>query len=198
MITSPFVLRSLMAASLVSMATRARADSVQLVNGDAIRGKVVLLDQKHLVFHSESFGDLTIGRDKIELIAIGDKPLPTLRQTASAPTVAPPAAPGSILGQVAPLLQTPAAQQQLAPMMENLLGAGGVGDLQKNVETARRGLQDLKKDFGQGPESQALDAYINMFNLLSPSAPPANAHKPRNVPQPTGPPASPAPPGNKR
>jgi hypothetical protein len=196
--TSPFVIRSLMAASLVSVAMSARADSVQLLNGDVIRGKVVLLDQKHLIFHSESFGDLTIGRDKVELIAIGEKPLPSLRQTANAPTVAPPAAPGSILGQVAPLLQTPAAQQQLGPMMENLLGAGGVGDLQKNVETARRGLQDLKKDFGQGPESQALDAYINLFNLLSPSAPPASAQKPRNVPQPTRPPSSSVPPSNKR
>jgi hypothetical protein len=198
MMTSPFVIRFLMAASLVCVATLTKADSVQLVNGDVIRGKVVLLDQKHLVFHSESFGDLTIRREKIELIAIGDKPLPSLRQTASAPGVTQPAASGSILGQVAPLLQTPAAQQQLAPMMENLLGAGGVGDLQKNVETARRGLQDLKKDFGQGPESQALDAYINMFNLLSPSGSPANAHKPRNVPQSTGPPALPAPSANKR
>ena len=195
MIISRFAIRSVMATSLFCVATSARADSVQLVNGDVIRGKVVLLDQKHLVFHSESFGDLTIGRDKIELIAIGDKPLPSLRQSTSAAGVTPPAASGSILGQVAPLLQTPSAQQQLGPMMENLLGAGGVGDLQKNVENARRGLQDLKKDFGQGPESQALDAYINMFNLLSPSAPPTNAGKPRNAPQPTGPPASPA---NKR
>ena len=53
-------------------------------------------------------------------------------------------------------------------MVDQLLGAGGVGDLQKNVDTARRGLQDLKKDLGSGPESQALDAYINLLNQFGP------------------------------
>jgi hypothetical protein len=51
--------------------------------------------------------------------------------------------------------------------------------LQKNVETARRGLTDLKKDFGNGPESQALDAYINLFNILSPPAPAKSSTQPR-------------------
>jgi hypothetical protein len=40
--------------------------------------------------------------------------------------------------------------------------------MQQNIDNARRGLQDLKKDFGNSPDSKALDAYINIFNLLSP------------------------------
>jgi hypothetical protein len=150
----------------------AKADTIQLLNGDSIRGKVVSLDEKQLVFRSQSFGELKLGRDKIELIVLGDKPLPSAHAVASGPNsaTAGSAGAGSLLNQVAPLLSTPAAQQQLGPMVEQLLGAGGLGDLQKNVDTARRGLTDLKKDFGNGPESQALDAYINMFNILSPPA----------------------------
>jgi hypothetical protein len=150
----------------------AKADTIQLLNGDSIRGKVVSLDQKQLVFRSQSFGELKIGREKIDLIVLGDKPLPSAPAAAAVSKSAPAsgAGAGSLLNQVAPLLSTPAAQQQLGPMVEQLLGAGGLGDLQKNVETARRGLTDLKKDFGNGPESQALDAYINLFNILSPPA----------------------------
>jgi hypothetical protein len=164
-----------------AIGTPAWADTVQLVNGDAIRGKVIRLDEKQLVFRSESFGELTIARDKIDLIVLGNKALPRAAQ--ATPSAAPPnGGTGSLLGQVAPLLQSPAAQQQLGPMVEQLLGAGGVGDLQKNVNAARQGLQDLKKDFGPGPESQALDAYINIFNLFSPPSPAQKPATPRNAP----------------
>jgi hypothetical protein len=174
----------------------AKSDTVQLVNGDAIRGKVVRLDEKQLVFRSETFGELTIARDKIELIALGNKPLPSAHQAAAAPPAS--AGTGGLIGQIAPLLQTPAAQQQLDPMVEQLLKAGGLGDLQKNVNNARKGLQDLKKDFGPGPESQVLDSYINLFNLLSPSspgpAPAPSAQKPEKTPHsPAAPPRSKAP-----
>jgi hypothetical protein len=155
----------------------AKADTVQLLNGDSIRGKVVSLDEKQLVFRSQSFGELKIGRDKIDLIVLGDKPLPSAHAAAN-PATASATGAGSLLNQVAPLLSTPAAQQQLGPMVDQLLGAGGLGDLQKNVETARRGLTDLKKDFGNGPESQALDAYINLFNILSPPAPAKSSTQP--------------------
>lgn len=56
------------------------------------------------------------------------------------------------------------AAQNLGPGIDQLLGAGGVGDLQKNVDNAKRGLQDLKKDLGSGPEGEAIDAYINLLN----------------------------------
>jgi hypothetical protein len=194
--TSRLMILSLAVAALSNLASQAQADTVQLVNGDAIRGKVVLLDDKQLVFRSDSFGELKLARAKVELIVLGDRPLPSAPRTAAAPSLPAGTAGSSVVGQVAPLLQTPAAQQQLGPMVERLLGAGGLGDLQKNVDTARQGLQDLKKDFGQGPESQVLDSYINMFNLLSPPA--SNAQTPRNVPHPKAPPVSSKGPETKR
>lgn len=153
----------LAAASLIVMRGQARGDSVQLVNGDVLRGKVVSLSQSQLVFHSETFGEIKIDRAKVDLIGLGAKPLPTARPVA-APAAAASQGLGSLLGGVSPLLGTPGGQKNLDPMVEQLLGAGGVGDLQKNVDNARRGLQDLKKDLGSGPESQALDAYINLLN----------------------------------
>lgn len=183
--TSRFAICSIAVVIGLGAATSAKSDTVQLVNGDAIRGKVVLLDDKQLVFRSESFGELKIARDKIELIALGNKALPSARQTAAAAAPATGGA-GNLIGQIAPLLQTPAAQQQLNPMVEQLLKAGGVGDLQKNINNARQGLQDLKKDFGPGPESQVLDSYLNLFNLLSPQGSAPSAQKPAKTPHSPG------------
>jgi hypothetical protein len=153
------------AATLFASASAANADTVQLANGDVLRGKVVSLNDKQLVFHSDSFGDIKIERAKVDLIALGNKPLPTGK--AAAVSAAPPAASaggiGSLLGGASPLLGT-GGGQNLGSGVEQLLGAGGVGDLQKNVDNAKRGLQDLKKDMGSGPEGQAIDAYINLLN----------------------------------
>ena len=82
-------------------------------------------------------------------------------------------------------------------MVEQLLGAGGVGDLQKNVDTARRGLQDLKKDFGNGPESQALDAYINLLNQFAPLSAAAGQLSRPTPPHPSAPRVKPPATGKK-
>ncbi len=162
-----FAITLLAAGSLLGAVGPARGDTIQLANGDVLRGKVVSLNEKELVFHSESFGTIKIERTKIDLIALGSKGLPSVHQAAN-PAPAASAGGGSLLGSLAPLLGTPTAQKNLGPMVDQLLGAGGVGDLQKNVDKARRGLQDLKKDLGSGPESQALDAYINLLNQFAP------------------------------
>ncbi|HUE13683.1 MAG TPA: hypothetical protein VMR25_05930 [Planctomycetaceae bacterium] len=184
-------------AACLSIGTFIKADTVQLINGDRLHGKVASLDEKQLVFRSASFGELKIERTKIDLIALGDKGLPDARQTAGPRQAAAGTGTGQVLGQVAPLLQSPAVQQQVGPMIEQLLGAGGIGEMQKNVNDARRGLQDLKKDFGDGPDSKALDAYINMFNLFSrlstPSAAPTHQNPPASphpAPQSVKPPES--------
>jgi hypothetical protein len=154
---------AVVAASLIGEGVSAKGDTVQLVNGDVLRGKVVSLNDTQLVFRSESFGEIKIERSKVDLIALGTKALPTTRPAPATPPAAN-AGLGSLLGGVSPLLGTSTGQKNLDPAVEQLLGAGGVGDLQKNVDNARRGLQDLKKDLGPGPEGQAIDAYINLLN----------------------------------
>ena len=174
------------AAASLGASARLAADTIQLANGDRLNGKVTSLDEKHLVFKSASFGELKIDRTKIDFIALGDKKLPEatpVAQTAQAL----PGANGGLLNQVAPLLQNSAVQQQVGPMIDQLLGAGGVNEMQRNVDNARRGLQDLKKDLG--PDAKALDAYINMFNLLSPPSA-ASGPQPPNAPYHAPPPAA--------
>jgi hypothetical protein len=158
-----------LAFALSVSAGRVKGDTVQLVNGDRLHGKIVLLDEKQLVFRSASFGELKIERGKIELIALGEKRLPDAGQASMGNQPASSTRQGSLVGEIAPLLQNPAIQQQLGPMLDQLIGQGGLGDLQKNLNDAKSGLQDLKKDLGNGPDSKALDGYINLFNLLSPS-----------------------------
>jgi hypothetical protein len=186
----------LAAASLIGDGVAAMGDTVQLVNGDVLRGKVVSLNDVQLVFRSESFGDIKIERSKIDLIALGTKGLPTARLAPAAPTAN--AGVGSLLGRVSPLLGTSTASKNLDPAVEQLLGAGGVGDLQKNVDNARRGLQDLKKDLGPGPEGQAIDAYINLLNQFGslsalaghqnqPATPQPSAPRPKSTDSPTKP-----------
>jgi hypothetical protein len=57
------------------MATWARADTVRLVNGDTMHGKVLSMDQKELKLQSGMFGTLAIARDHVKMIAFGDAPL---------------------------------------------------------------------------------------------------------------------------
>jgi hypothetical protein len=153
------------AATLLASASAVNADTVQLANGDVLKGKVVSLSDKQLIFYSDSFGEIKIERAKVDLIALGNKPLPNTKAAAAspAPTAASSGGIGSLLGGASPLLGTGGAQS-LGPGVDQLLGAGGVGDLQKNVDHAKRGLQDLKKDLGSGPEGEAIDAYINLLN----------------------------------
>lgn len=183
------------AATLVAFGHHVQADTVRLANGDILRGKVVSLNDKQLIFHSDNFGDIKIERSKVDLIALGSTPLPSIKPAAaSSPSTKPPAAPksgiGSLLGGASPLLGTSSGGQGLGTGIDQLLGAGGVGDLQKNVDNAKRGLQDLKKDLGNGPEGQAIDAYINFLNQFGaigalagqsahPSPPPPPAQHPK-------------------
>jgi hypothetical protein len=54
-------------------ASLAQADSVELVNGDVLNGKVVSLDDRELRLTSDIHGELTIRRDKVAAIGFGDR-----------------------------------------------------------------------------------------------------------------------------
>jgi hypothetical protein len=58
---------------VVAGASLAQADSVELVNGDVLNGKVVSLDDRELRLTSDIHGELTIRRDKVAAIGLGDR-----------------------------------------------------------------------------------------------------------------------------
>jgi hypothetical protein len=179
-------LRATIAIGLIGLTmSLVRGDAVQLVNGDVVNGEITSLDQKQLVLESDNFGEMKIPRDKVALIALGDRPLPTAR-----PAAGQPAGPGT-----APL-QNPQVQSQLNRLMQQAFGGGQLGDVRQNVEETRRGLEDLQKDLGNESASRALENYIKMFevfgNIVPPgqsgaathqSPPAGSANTPRDTPQ---------------
>lgn len=141
----------------------ASADSIRLTNGDTIVGAVVSLDDEQLVVESENFGEMKIPRDKVAIIGLGDAPL------AQAPASAVPSAPSApaASGEI-PSLQNPQVRQQIDHLLQQALGGGigGSGDMRQQMESTRRGLQDLQKDLGPGSSADALDGYIKLFEMF--------------------------------
>ncbi|MEX0703214.1 MAG: hypothetical protein WD069_14055 [Planctomycetales bacterium] len=71
-------------ALLFAFAATARADSVELTNGDMLHGKVVSLDDKELRIDREQGGPMTVPRDKVLTIHLGDRgPVPDPKPPAS-------------------------------------------------------------------------------------------------------------------
>lgn len=172
-----FIRRVLVASgtSLLLFGSALRADTIQLVNGDRLKGKVTSLNEKELVLTSDSFGELRIPRDKVDLVSLGDKGLPDFTQ---APVSQKPATNAGVetdaaeeatsnLGQY---LQDPSIQSQVGPMVEQLLGPKADRDTQKKVEEAQRGMRELRKDLGKSPEGDALESYLRFFDQIAPLA----------------------------
>jgi hypothetical protein len=192
--------------SFVLFGSALRADTIQLVNGDRLKGRVTSLDEKELVLKSESFGELKIPRDKVDLVSLGDKGLPDFSEPTTAPQKAGQAeqalGASKNLGQ---LLQDPAVQSQLGPMVEQLLGPKADQETQNRIDEARRGMKELRKDLGKSPEGDALESYIRFFEQIAPLArglqdaqprPPAKTRRPPQKPKETD--TKSAEPGNAR
>src|SRR4051812_30071076 len=73
----------LVLSALFVLAAGLHADTIQLVNGDSVSGKVVSLDDKQLKLHSDILGQVAIERNKIASIHLGDVAPP--KKTAAAP-----------------------------------------------------------------------------------------------------------------
>lgn len=142
--------------------SRASADEIRLTNGDTLNGTVVSLNEQSLVLESANFGELTIARDKVGLIALGEEGLPS-------PTVIAPQAGslGSAGGQL-PSLQSPQIEGQLNQLFGEALGGKSVPEMQDNIRSARKQLKELQDDFGEGPEAEALGAYLRIFDQFAP------------------------------
>jgi hypothetical protein len=67
----------------------ARADSLELVNGDHFRGTVVSMTQSNIEFQSEMLGHVTLPRSKVAHISLGETPVPKLATNNTATHVGP-------------------------------------------------------------------------------------------------------------
>jgi hypothetical protein len=188
------------------------ADTIQLVNGDTLSGKVVSLNEKEVKLQSELLGDLSIQRAKVASIYFGDaRPKAAAAVNPALPAIgAPQAAPAkngtspddlikqlqgsglntntlSELEDRLPLLAVPAVKSYFNKTVGGLMdGSLGIQDVRKQAIDVRDEILELKKDLG--PDAAALDGYLGVLEHFIRQTEPAAAD----------PKAAPAPSANKK
>lgn len=207
-------------AAIAFISSSMLADSVELSNGDVLHGKVVSLDGSLLKLRSEVHGEMSIARDKVARISLGDGP--------AKPASEKPAAKGKAEAEVNPqdrarqllkdgvnpkdlaalqqqfpaLATSPQAQKYFNDTVAGLVsGKLDVQDLRKDAIKARNELKALQADLKKqlGDDGGMLDGYLSILEKFiaetEPAKPPANAPAPAPAPAPAQPaPASPTAP----
>jgi hypothetical protein len=174
---------------LGSAVASAKADSLELVNGDHYRGTVVSVTQSNVEFQSDLLGRLTLSRDKVAHINLGDAPIPKPSTNTAAPTVGPSlilqgrqnltpatAQTEAVLQQmrqegVDPKLVSqvqeqvfgqgnPVAAQKFNELMGGLVsGSLSVGDIRAQAQDSIKQIKDAKQQLG--PEAgDMFDGYL--------------------------------------
>ena len=194
----PVLAHLLMALTIGVTAPAASADEIKLANGDTLRGTVVSLSESTLTLRSENFGELTVPRESVELIGLGDAGLPE-------PIVV--AAPNSVDGQfgsggdgidtlggadVGQLLSNPQVQQQFGGLLGEALGGQSLGQAQQNLRQTQQGYRDLADDLG-GLEGDAINSYLQIFDVLGGGLNAAGQVAPQTSPPQTTPPQTTSP-----
>ncbi len=187
---------------MLALSVPAWGDTIVLINGDSITGKVVSLSGDTLELESPILGTLTLQRDKVASVTLGDRPVAAAQPLAAVPvlpnrtqpTAQNPAtaSPQEVVEQlqkygidpktlgkvkeVIPLQQAPGAQSYFNDTLSGLMsGKLGVGDIRRDAVNARDQLLDLKKELG--PNGAALDGYLAILeNFIQKS-------EPKNKPQ---------------
>jgi hypothetical protein len=200
------------ACALCLSSSYARADSVELVNGDVINGKVVSLDDRELRLTSDIHGELSIRRDKVAAIALGERKLTRSIGAGAASgrastSVAVPVAPGSAedvvrqlraqglnvdqvgdLQKQLPLLKEPAVKKYFDDTVQGLIkGDINVGDVRKEAVRVREEYRKTAKSLGPEGEKaleQALGGYLQVLDKFIRETEPK---KEEAAQQPTGP-----------
>lgn len=188
----------MVAGAALTLAALANADTIQLVNGDNVSGKILSVDDKAVKLQSEVFGQLTIERGKIAAIFFGDAAPPKNNANNTSPIAnlqaqAKPPQPGQdVLDQLRnqgldpatlqdikkafPLLTQPGAGKYFDESVAGLMsGKIGVQDIRKDAMKVIDEVNKLEKELGP-QATQALRPYLsileNFVQRTEPAAPP--------------------------
>lgn len=153
----------------------ANADWVELSNHDFLQGDVISLDAEKLKLKNPNFGELTIPRDRVKIIGFGERPAAPV--AAAAPTAAAPRSAVKLSSEI-PSLEN----KQLNQLLQEALGSGGIPELQERINKTKDELKSLQRDLKSTGEGDALDGYIQMFELFGSLIPPDKPAKPK-IPQ---------------
>ena len=131
--------------AILSFSMIASADQVELSNGDTISGKVVSLNATHLVLKSELLGDVTLARENVAAVYLGEK-RPAPKAASPEPAASAAAAPAAddfinkLLGRKMADAKTPPAakgaaaatpQELIDKLQRGELDAGSLAEVQK-------------------------------------------------------------------
>ncbi len=184
MVWSKWISIVLSAVTLAMCVSTIRAETVELVNGDTLHGKVMLLDQQHLTLRSELLGELKLPRDRVASFTLVARKKPRATQV----TPHTDATPGDVLKQLRtkgvdrddlstlkkqfPLLGTPEVSQYVNDKLSGLMtGRLNLQDIRKDAVRARDQIDSLKKDLG--PQADALNGYLSILErFIQETAPP--------------------------
>jgi hypothetical protein len=186
---------AILCTAFVITALPVAADSVQLVNGDLLNGRVVSLDDKQLRLESDTLGPISIPRVKVVTITLGD-------QKSAAPLAAPKAgkAPAGLTSEAVlkqlqstgvnakdigdiqkmfPQLANPDASKYFTDTVQGLIGGTkSIGDIRKEAIRARDELKKATKGLGPDVEAAAAPYLMILEKFIGetkPPAPPAKA-----------------------
>jgi hypothetical protein len=175
----------------------ARADQIEMQNGDRYSGAVVSMTPDTVVLQSEVLGQLKLPRNKVSTISLGStklvsRPAPMTNNPATAaPALAAQSTAGAAgvlhqLGANTNLIQQirkqfladagPQANDKFDDLLTGLLtGKLDMNGLRAEAKSAADQLRAMKKDMGNDAGG-TLDAYLGVLdNFLSQSGPPASA-----------------------
>lgn len=163
-------------------ATAAQAETVELLNGDLVHGKVLALDADVLTLSSETFGQLKIKRESVARIVLHDRgqrgepkstadeprsplgrvqsPQEVLKQLKSDGGIS--EADMKAVQQKFPLLATPEVKGYVSDRLTGLLsGRLDILDIRKEAIDAVDQIKDVQKDLG--PQATALNGYLSIL-----------------------------------
>lgn len=186
-------------AAVFSMIVAAQADQVEMQNGDRYNGKVLTLNADTVMLRSDVLGTLSLPRGKVALITLGTGVLPRVAAASPAPATnaslilsKPAAAPAATdadinsalrqLGSNTNLIQQvqaqflgsagPEANKKFTEMLGGLSsGKMGIDDLRTQAKAAADQLRSLKRELGDGGDSE-MDGYLSILeDFLKETAP---------------------------
>lgn len=201
---SAFLKSSLLTAAWLMLQGNLWADTIVLVNGDVISGKVVSLSGDELKLESPILGVLTMHRDKVASVSLGDRPAPAPVAPA---TPAIPAVPNQRGANAAKSPNDPTATPEdvVEQLRKSGVDVGSLGQLQELIPlqqapgaqsyfndtlsglmSGKLGIGDIRRDAIDardqlqdlrkelGPNGAALDGYLSILENFIQETEPKN------------------------